>query len=296
MRLSLVPPNGSRGVPRKPFSNASRRNSAKVAAAFAIAILAFVWATRRVPIRASGNEASDVSLWAAIRATRWNRSFYHLIGFVACQNVSIAILVSMLPFANRYVLSGDAATLSLLEGVLGAAVVVGMALAPILLRRLTEVRAMSLCNMGAAGSLLLLFAFSFGPLWLNCLAAVGVGMGWGAIGILVQTATLDAARLKPKDKVLVAIGFYLGIMMAGIKIGTSVGGFVSGEFLSVIGFHTAMHAQSRATLAWLHASHTIVPLIFVLISGLFLSRVDLSAGDEPRSLDSPASAIGGTAD
>lgn len=269
------------GGSRAAYSKAA----AEVAAVTGIAIFSFVFATRKVPIRSAVKEESSVSLWSAIRATRWNRSYYYLIGFVACQNVSIAVFTSMLPFANKYVLSGRAGTLSLLEGILGAAVVVGMALAPALLRRFDEVRSMAICNVISAGALCLLFAGSFGPLWLSCLAAVGVGLGWGAIGILVQTATLDAARLRPKDRIVVALGFYLGIMMAGIKIGNSIGGFVSGEFLSAVGFHPAAAVQATTTVMWLHGSHTILPLVFVLTSALFLSRVDLTPAGEPVDRD-----------
>lgn len=199
----------------------------------------------------------------------------------------------MLPFANKYVLSGGATTLSLMEGVLGAAVVAGMALAPLMVHRFTEVRSMTICNLRSAGALVLLFLASFGPVWLSCLAAVGVGLGWGAIGVLVQTATLDAARLQPKGRMVAALGFYLGIMMAGIKVGNSIGGFVSGEFLSVAGVDPAATIQSSTTVLWLHASHTILPLICVLVSSFLLSRVDLTGQGEPVVIGSSPGSIGG---
>jgi len=257
------------------------RMALEVAIVTAIALLVFVAATRRVPIRAKAPESDRMSLWASLRATGANRAYYCIISFVMCLNASAAILFGFMPFANRYVLGGDQGALSILEGVLGVTVLGGMALAPWLVRRLGAMRSMRLCNLAVAAMAALLFAASFGPLWTSWLAMAGMGLGSGIIGVLVQTATLDAARLKLKNSVVVALGFYLGIMVAGMKIGGSIGGFVSGELLEVIGFVPGGGPQSAATLLGLRLGYTFVPMLFVIAGSLFLHRVRTPSGEMP---------------
>ncbi len=246
-----------------------------------LAILVFVAVTRRVPIRAKMPESDGMSLWASLRATGANHAYYGIIGFVLCTNASAAILFGFMPFANQYVLGGDEGGLSMLEAVLGVTVLLGMALAPLFVRRLGAIPAMQRCNLVVAAMAALLFAASFGPIWTTWLAIGGMGVGSGIIGVLVQTATLDAARLRLKGAAMVALGFYLGIMVAGIKIGGSIGGFASGELLDAIGFVPGGAAQSAATLLGLRIGYTLVPMLFVLAAGMCLHRVKLPAQTEP---------------
>jgi glycoside/pentoside/hexuronide:cation symporter, GPH family len=152
-------------------------------------------------------------------------------------------------------------------------VVGGMALAPRCVRHLGTLRSMQLCNLVAGGALVGLFGASFGPSWVSWLMAAGLGLGWGVIGILIQTAILDAARLCKPGLPGVALGFYLGIMMAGIKLGTSAGGFLSGEFLDLVGFMPGGARQSVLTSRWIRIGYVLLPLVFVLASELALRKV-----------------------
>jgi len=251
-----------------------------------VAFLGFVYMTRDVAVRAASFAAGG-RLWASIRATAKNKGFYWLMAFVMCQNASIVFLLSFFPFANQYVMRGTPRTLAILEAVVGVTVVGGMALAPRCVRRLGTLRSMRLCNLLAGAALAGLFGASFGPAWVAWLPAAGLGWGWGVIGILIQTAILDAARLERPGMPLVALGFYLGIMMAGIKLGTSAGGFLSGEVLDLAGFIPGGECQSLATLAGMRVGYVLLPLLFVGASELALRNV-------PRESPSAPSLAGAT--
>lgn len=263
--------------------------AAQLGALVTIAILIFVFATRQVPVRATAPDAATLSLTASLRATSDNRSFYYLIAFVACTNAGAAVIFGFLPFANRYVLGGDNASLAVLEGVLGISVLVGMLFAPSFVKRFDIIASMRRSNVVVGVMMALLFAASFGPLWGTWLVICGVGLASGVIGVLVQTATLSSTRTPLKGGVVVAIGFYLGIMLAGMKIGNSAGSFASGQLLALIGFIPGGATQTDATLVWLRAGYTLLPLLFVIAAGLFLTRVWLPKEQAPIS---PALAAG----
>jgi GPH family glycoside/pentoside/hexuronide:cation symporter len=243
-------------------------------------LILFFLATHRIPVAGQAGSAATLSLWASIKATAENRPFYFLIAFMIAQGIGTAILFGFLPFANQYVLRGDAQSLSILEVVLFASVMVGMSLTPLLLRLTGTARAMRWCNTGIAATLSLLFAASFGPIWGTWLAMAATGIVSGAVGVLLQTAILEVARTKLKGGILVASGFYLGIMVAGTKLGTSAGGFVSGELLDWVGFIAGSDRQSAATVSWLRAGYTLTPLVFVVVAGVFLRLVVLPPSED----------------
>jgi len=122
-----------------------------------------------------------------------------------------------------------------------------------------------------------MFFASFLPLWVTWVVLACVGLGSGVIGVLVQASTLTAARLRTPGVVAVSLGFYLGIMLAGIKLGNSLGGIASGELLQLIGFKPGGGAQSASTLQWLRTGYTLVPMLFTIGAGVFLHRVRLPA-------------------
>ncbi len=255
--------------------------ASEIAIVAGLAILGFVAATRRVPITVKAPESEGMSLWASLRATGANHAYYSIIGFVLCVNASAAVLFGFLPFANQYVLGGDPGGLSILEGVLGGTVLAGMAMSPLFVRWFGAIPAMRLCNWAVVAMAGLLFAAGFGPIWATWAAIGGIGIGSGIIGVLVQTATLKAARLKLANGLVVALGFYLGIMVSGMKIGGSIGGFASGELLDVIGFVRGGAPQSAGTLMGLRIGYTLVPMLFLLAGGFCLHRVRMPAEDPP---------------
>lgn len=257
------------------------RMAIEIAGASGLALLTFYFATRRVPVIRPSPDAQSLSLLRSIRLTWANRSFYFLIAFVMFVNAGAGVLFSFLPFANHYVLGGTSAGLSTLEAVLGIAVLVGMLASPLAIRRRQPLTVMRLSNVVVGASLGGMFFASFGPLWTTWLALGLLGLASGVIGVLVQTATLTAARLKMTGAVVVALGFYLGIMLAGIKLGSSLGGLASGQLLELIGFVSGGASQSESTTFWLRTGYSLVPMLFTAAAGLCLQRVRLPGHDEP---------------
>ena len=152
------------------------RMAAEMAALTGVALLGFMLVTRAVLVGKRSAASEAMPTWAALRATLSNRPFYFLIAFVLFTNTSVAILFGFLPFANQYVLGGNASGLSMLEGVLGVTVLLGMLLAPEFVRRLDAVVSMRICNLVVAGMSGLLFVASLGPIWTTW--AVLAGAAW----------------------------------------------------------------------------------------------------------------------
>jgi GPH family glycoside/pentoside/hexuronide:cation symporter len=247
------------------------------AAAATILLAAFFLATRHIPVAGQDSGGAALSLWESLRATLANRPYYFLIGFLMFQGVGTSIVFGFLPFANQHVLHGDAKDLSILELVLFLSVMAGMPLTPLLLRIMSTIQAMRICNIGIAAALVLTYLASFGPLWCTWAGLAVTGLVCGAVGILLQTAILEVAQTRLKGAVVVASGFYLGIMVAATKLGNSAGGFVSGEFLDAVGFVPGGAHQTAGTLTLLRVGYTLAPMLFVVIAGVFLRFVVLPA-------------------
>lgn len=256
------------------------RMAIEIAGASGLALLTFYFATRSVPVIRPSPDAQSLSLTRSIRLTWTNRSFYFLIAFVMFVNAGAGVLFSFLPFANHYVLGGTPAGLSVLEAVLGISVLLGMLASPLAIRRRQPLSVMRLSNLIVGASLGGMFLTSFGPLWTTWLALAILGLASGVIGVLVQTATLTAARLKAPGAIVVALGFYLGIMLAGIKLGSSLGGLASGQLLEAIGFVSGGASQSESTVFWLRTGYSLVPMLFTLAAALCLQRARLPGQDQ----------------
>jgi Na+/melibiose symporter-like transporter len=246
-----------------------------VAIGAGVALAIFAGSMHGVPLTRQADEADRLSTWSSLVATMRNRLFYRTVGLVICLNASIAIQLGFLPFANQYVLRGDAHSLALIESELGACVLIGMIAAPLLVRRLPVISSMQWCNLSVALALVALFLASYGPFWTSAVLLGVIGVGSGAIGVLIQTAILEAARIRIPGHATIAIGFYLGIMVAGIKLGSSAGALASGAILAVFGFDAKQGIQSDLALLGLRLGYTLIPLVFVLAGTLFIYRAVL---------------------
>lgn len=246
-----------------------------------LALFGFILSTRAVTTRTITADEEATSVWRSLRRTIGNKSFYNYLGLVVCLNASIVFMLGFLPFANQYVLGGDAHRLAFLEGIFGITVVLGMVSAPFILRRMRAVSAMMIANIVTAIASALLLAASYGPLWTTYAALAMIGLGSGVIGVLIQTAILGAAQRPLSDGSVVALGFYLGIMVASIKLGSSAGAFASGQLLHLTEFVSGATAQSDTALMGLRLGYTIAPCGFVLLATLFLYRNWRAERDAP---------------
>jgi len=80
-------------------------------------------------------------------------------------------------------------------------------------------------------------------------------------------------------------------MLAGIKLGNSLGGIASGSLLELIGFVPGGGAQSASTLQWLRTGYTLVPMVFTVAAGLFLHRVRLPVDSAPAAASATLAAL-----
>lgn len=237
-----------------------------------IAMLGFILSVRAVPVRTMPADSATISIGESLRKTIGNKSFYNYLGLVVCLNGSMVIMLGFLPFANQYVLNGDARTLAFLEGTLGFTVVLGMVMAPFLLRRAGALSAMLVSNVATAVAMVLLLAAGYGAIWTTYAALGVIGLGSGVIGVMIQTSILGAAQKKLGDGTVVALGFYLGIMVASIKLGSAAGAFVSGQMLHFFGFASGATTQDAGALIGLRLGYTLAPCMFVLLGTVFLYR------------------------
>lgn len=240
-----------------------------------VAMFIFVIKTHRVPVRRDRDEPAEFPLIQAIRATGANRAFYLLLAFLLCQGIGSSILVGFLPFANKYVLAGHSASLSVMIVLVRATGLVGMAATPWAVRRLGDLGCLRWTNMLSACGLAALFAASFLPIWATWIALGVIGLMVGANFVALQTAILEVSQLRLPCGAAIAIGVYYGIMVAATKIADSAGGFVGGELLDAIGFVTSRTHQSAATIAWLRAGYSLLPMLLVLAGAAFLYLAEL---------------------
>jgi glycoside/pentoside/hexuronide:cation symporter, GPH family len=265
--------------------------AAEIALAASLSILVFAFATRRVPLRRREGDTEPMPLIASLRATASNRVFYSVMAYLICFGVAAGIIGAFLPFANRYVLRGDSSSLAVLAGIQAAFGIAGLPLAPVLVRRFGVARAMWLGNSAVALSLGLLFAGSFGPIWLSWMAISGVGLGVGALAVLLRTTLVDVAQLKLQNGVVAPLGFYLGILLAGLKLGASAGSFAAGELLDLIGFVSGGARQSTATIGWLRFGYTLAPLALLAVGSLFLRQIRTPSGPDRAEAEMGATAM-----
>ncbi len=261
----------------------------EIALASALAMSIYIFTTRNVPVsnRSAGSET--MSLFASIRATAANRAFYYVMAYLICFGIAAGVLGAFLTFANRYVLHGDARSLAALGSIFGVFGIIGLPLAPIAVKRLGEARGMRIANLGVAIAFSSLFAASFGPIWLSWIAVGGVGIFAGALSVLMRTTLIDVARVELKNAVVVPLGVYLGIMIAGLKLGASGGTFAAGELLDLIGFVSGGVQQSSATIEWLRAGYTLFPVAWLFAGGLFLRHISTSPQTGKASVDAATS-------
>lgn len=251
--------------------------AAVIAAVAALSFGLFYAAMRACPVGRTGS--AEPALLASIRATLGNRTFYQLMGYLALFGIAAGVISAFLPFANRYILQGSEQSLAVLGSIVLAMSIGALPLAALGARRLGTWRTLRLGNAVLLLAFPLLFAASYGPIWSSWLAVAFFGLGAGAIAMLLQSASIDIAKLPVAGGVVAPLGVYLGILIAGQKLGQSVGGMVAGALLDGVGFVAGAASQSPLTLMALRLGYTWVPLGLCLVGTLCLLRIRHSALD-----------------
>jgi Na+/melibiose symporter-like transporter len=257
---------------------------AGIIAMISITVLAvFLGAIQRYPIRAGSHRGHYVPLLQSIRATSANRAFYCLIGFLVCFGIAGGVLSSFLPFANQHVLGRGPEGLSIVFGIVLVSSILSMPLSALVARRHGNLAALQGGSTIVAVSFLLLFAASFGPIWMTWTVCALYGLAAGGLTVVLQSIIIDLAKTELPGRVVVSLGVYLGILVAGNKFGASVGGLLAGGVLQVIGFVPSAAEQSAGTIALLRAGYALVPFALILAATLFLRRAQAAAQHAPSS-------------
>lgn len=245
--------------------------AAVVALAAAASFALFYRAMRDCPAGRAGH--AEPPLWPALRATLGNRSFYQLMAYLALFGIAAGVISAFLPFANRYILRGGEQSLAVLGSIVLAMSIAALPLAALAARRLGTLRSLRLGNAVLLAAFPLLFLASYGPLWTSWAAVALFGLGAGAIAMLLQSASIGIAKLPLAGGGLAPLGVYLGILIAGQKLGQSLGGMVAGALLDAVGFVGGAATQAPATLLALRLGYTWVPLGLCLLGTLWLHRL-----------------------
>lgn len=206
---------------------------AAVLACGALVAMAVCWlAVRGVPLRAGVEAKSAAPLWAALRVTLRNRTFYCIVVILVMLGASSTALFAALPYANQHLLRAGPENLSVLLTPIFLALLVGVASAPWLARRAAPQTVLA-CALTAA--LLGVCWFAAGPRSNASMLAGGAlfGLACGALTVLISTLAMEAATKSSSQGE--SLGLYLGILFSAEKLGQSLGGIVVGFGLDWVG-------------------------------------------------------------
>lgn len=245
-----------------------------------VAFLAFIATTRRYNVRIGTNPGGDLSLFSSIRATFSNHAFYFLIGFLVVFGITAGVIGAFVPFINQYILHGGPAGLSVLGSIVLVCTIGAMPLAALIARRFGNLPTLHLGNLIVISSFPLMYAASFGPIWATWLVVGLFGLGAGGLAIILQSMIIDIAKTVLPGGIVVSLGVYLGILVAGQKLGQSAGAMLAGLVLDAIGFVSGAASQSADTISVLRVGYTLVPLGLSILGTVFLWRVKLRAGGQ----------------
>lgn len=206
---------------------------AAVLAVGAFAALGICWlVTRRVPLRSGIEGRSTPALPTALRATLRNKAFYGIALILVLLGTSSTALFSALPYANKHLLKAGPENLSVLLTPIFVALLLGVATAPWLVRRVRPERVLA----GAlALSLVGVVWLAAGPRSLASMVAGGAlfGAASGALTVLITTMAMETATKSSARGE--SLGLYLGILFSAEKLGQSLGGIVIGFGLDWVG-------------------------------------------------------------
>jgi GPH family glycoside/pentoside/hexuronide:cation symporter len=205
--------------------------SGYVAAAMALAVLAalmllLAWATARgTPVSAGAETDAAQSLWTALRCVVRNRPFLGVAATSALMGCATTSLMSLMPYVNQHLLQGPPQQLSALLSPLFAALLVGIAVTPWLLRRLRPLRLLAVTTLATLAGMVWLGAGPRNvPSMAGALGLIGIAGGIGTVvlsTLAVEVATRSAGQGQ-------SLGLYLGLMFSADKLGQSGGGMVAG--------------------------------------------------------------------
>ena len=206
---------------------------AVVLGAASLVAMTLCWlVVRCVPLAAGVEQGAAPPMLRALRSSLRNKAFYCIALILVLLGASSTALLSGLPYANQHLLQAGPENLSALLTPLFVTVLVGIAVAPSLARRMSPTALL-------AASLLLALAgmacIALGPRG-NAAIAFGTalfGLASGALTVMISTLAIESStRFSGEGE---SLGLYLGILFSAEKLGQSLGGFVVGLGLDWVG-------------------------------------------------------------
>jgi len=249
------------------------RMAGSLALACAIAFALFIFATGRYPTRSRSGRGGDLPWFQSLRLTLHNHTFYRLVLFLISFGVSAGLISSFVPYINQYILHGGATGLAALASIMLVFTVAAMPLAALLTRRLGQTAVLQLGNLVMLCSYPLMFAASFGPIWGSWLAVAVFGLGVGGLAVVLQSMTMDVAKMVLPGGIVVPLGFYLGIFVSGQKLGQSLGVLLAGGVLDFVHLIPGAVEQSPQVILVLRLGYTAVPFALTAIGALALAKL-----------------------
>jgi len=219
---------------------------------------------RSVPLRAGVESELAAPLWTALRVTLRNRAFYFIVLILVLLGASSTALFAALPYANQHLLRAGPQNLSVLLTPIFMALLLGVASAPWIARR---VRPLTVLAAALGMALLGLIWFAAGPRANVSMMAGGAlfGVSSGALTVVVATLAMEAATKSSSQGE--SLGLYLGILFSAEKLGQSLGGIVVGLGLDWVGpLHGTPGADTVGRLATLFAGAPAAMLLLALLA------------------------------
>ncbi|SAL54449.1 Glucuronide carrier protein [Caballeronia udeis] len=263
-----------------------RNMAVMVALAMALMFVCFYGAVRNAPAQpAALSEArAEMSLRQGIAAIARNWAFLAIVVVVIMLGTAGGCLNALLTYENRYLLGRSAEDLFLLIGPILIGGFAGLPLAVPVLRRLDSSKTLRIGLLGLAATFVFYWS---GLVYVSIPVIVICGAVFGIfntiVGIALQAAALDTAKSFQGGP---SLGLYLGMFLTAQKLGSSLGGVVSGGLLSIIGYQ-ADAPVSPALHQSIALSGLIGPLVPLLIACLGTHIYGVYA-PPPLTTDDPA--------
>ncbi|HEV2676066.1 MAG TPA: MFS transporter [Aliidongia sp.] len=235
--------------------------------------------TGRVPIGAGSAKREALPLLEAVRTTIDNKAFYALFFVLLLSGIVSAFLNTIFPYSNRYLVGGGPDLLSELYTSVLVTTILGIPVMTWISARIGPTRALQLATWSMVIAVGGFYAATFLPPWATVAAGAFAGLSSGGYALLIQSATIDAAKMPHKGVAVDSIGVYLGILFAGTKIGDTIGGLLCGFLVDLSGASpdAAMTDMGREIF---RTGFGLLPLVLTIVSLPLLRRAG-SASEPP---------------
>jgi len=252
-------------------------------------LLGAFFATRRAP-RLEHVESS-LGFGQQLRAAAGNRPFFVLLAGYFLQLAALSCLLSAVPFYAKYVLRGNARTVTLLFACLIVPAMAAMPAWNLLSRRLGKLGSYALSTTAFAAINLSLLAGSPERSHLIYIQVVLLGLAYAGAQLFPFSMLPDTIHADQARSGLRREGAFTGVWTANEKTGMAVGALLAGLLLDFMGFKESVPgqvvSQTAHALVGIRIACAGLPPLLLLLSLPILRFYDLGP-ERLASLDREA--------